>query len=73
MIKYGIQCQDCGQHVFSEHRHDYKSCKCGASAVDGGNDYLRVCGQYIVIRLDLTTGEMYDTTKGKVYKQPMDH
>ena len=24
--------------------HDFKFCKCGAVAVDGGKDYLRRCG-----------------------------
>ena len=26
------------------HRHDFKFCKCGAVAVDGGTDYLKRSG-----------------------------
>ena len=34
-----------GQYnIESAHRHDFKFCKCGAVAVDGGKDYLRRCG-----------------------------
>ena len=30
--------------IESVHRHDFKVCSCGTVAVDGGNDYLRRCG-----------------------------
>ena len=30
--------------IESTHCHDFKFCKCGAVAVDGGKDYLRRCG-----------------------------
>lgn len=36
-----IQCKHCGDIIASEHRYDYKSCKCGCVAVDGGDEYLR--------------------------------
>ena len=39
-----IRCQKCGDVIESTHRHDFKFCKCGAVAVDGGKDYLRRCG-----------------------------
>lgn len=38
---YGIMCPSCKDIIFSEHRHDYKSCKCGDVTIDGGKDYLR--------------------------------
>lgn len=38
------KCNDCGEVVTSEHRHDFKWCKCGNLAVDGGKDYLRRVG-----------------------------
>ena len=36
-----IRCNKCGDIIESTHRHDFKFCKCGAVAVDGGHDYLR--------------------------------
>lgn len=39
-----IKCKKCGDIIVSEHRHDFKYCKCGAVAVDGGQDYLKRCG-----------------------------
>jgi hypothetical protein len=39
-----IKCNKCGDIIESAHRHDFKFCKCGAVAVDGGHDYLRRCG-----------------------------
>ena len=36
-----IECKRCGDIIESTYRHDFKDCKCGAVAVDGGKDYLR--------------------------------
>ena len=36
-----IRCNKCGDVIESVHRHDFKFCKCGAVAVDGGKDYLK--------------------------------
>lgn len=36
-----IRCNHCGDVIESTYRHDYKTCKCGRVAVDGGHDYLR--------------------------------
>lgn len=41
IIKNCIKCNHCGDVIVSTHRHDFKWCKCGTVAVDGGNDYLR--------------------------------
>lgn len=38
------QCNKCGEIVESVHRHDFRFCKCGAIAVDGGREYLRRIG-----------------------------
>ena len=38
------RCTRCGDVLKSEHRHDFRSCGCGAVAVDGGQSYLRRCG-----------------------------
>ena len=39
-----IRCKLCGDIITSTHVHDFKFCKCGSVAVDGGHDYLRRCG-----------------------------
>ena len=36
-----IQCNYCGEIIESKHRYDFKRCKCGKVAVDGGLDYER--------------------------------
>ena len=36
-----IRWKKCGDIVESKDRHDFRSCKCGAVAVDGGKDYIR--------------------------------
>lgn len=40
-----IKCKKCGDIIESTHVHDYRVCKCGAVAVDGGKDYLKRCGK----------------------------
>ena len=40
-----IKCLKCGDIITSESVHDFKFCKCGSCAVDGGPDYLRRCGE----------------------------
>lgn len=39
-----IKCKKYGNIIESFSIHDFKFCKCGAVAVDGGHDYLRRCG-----------------------------
>lgn len=39
-----IKCKKCNDVIESMHRHDFKFCKCGVVAVDGGHDYLKRCG-----------------------------
>lgn len=38
-----IQCKFCGDIIKSKTVHDFKRCKCGKVAVDGGHEYLRRC------------------------------
>ena len=38
-----IRCKRCGDIIESKTAHDFKFCKCGAVAVDGGKEYLRRC------------------------------
>jgi hypothetical protein len=34
-------CILCGDIMESKHRHDFVTCKCGESFLDGGDDYMR--------------------------------
>lgn len=45
ILKNKNRCNKCGDEIESTHRHDFKFCKCGAVAVDGGLDYLHRCGE----------------------------
>jgi len=45
IIRNSVKCLKCGDEVESKYRHDFRFCKCGAIAVDGGHDYLKRCGQ----------------------------
>lgn len=53
-----IRCNNCNDEIESTYRHDFKFCKCGQSAVDGGKDYLRRLGTNIT---DLSEWEDYDS------------
>ena len=46
IIQNEVKCLKCEEIIWSAHRHDYKSCKCGSIAVDGGRDYLRRVGDF---------------------------
>lgn len=41
IIRNSARCLDCDDEIESLHRHDFKYCKCGNVAVDGGDEYLR--------------------------------
>ncbi len=41
IYKNSIKCNLCGEILVSENVHDFKFCKCGTVAVDGGNEILR--------------------------------
>lgn len=44
ILQNEIKCLQCGDVIFSRHRHDYKLCGCGKVGVDGGQVYLRRIG-----------------------------
>lgn len=41
IIRNSAQCLECGDEIESKNRHDFRSCRCGKLAVDGGHEYLR--------------------------------
>lgn len=38
----GIRCPECGESIWSRHRHDMRWCSCGYCAIDGGREYIKV-------------------------------
>jgi len=44
ILKNAITCLGCGDTIRSTHRHDFVTCSCGESSVDGGSAYLRRVG-----------------------------
>ena len=41
-----IRCKKCRDEIESHYGHDFKFCKCGAVAVDGGKEYARRLGNF---------------------------
>ena len=41
LVRNSARCLGCDTEVISEHRHAFRTCKCGALSVDGGLDYRR--------------------------------
>lgn len=62
----GALCLECGDFLFSRAVHDYRSCTCGAIAVDGGWDYIKVSGTdkaslvEVVLPSRLTRKKLYE-------------
>lgn len=40
IMRNSIRCKRCEDHIISEHRDFFVSCKCGACHISGGLDYL---------------------------------
>ena len=40
-----ITCTSCGDQIQSLHRHDFVTCTCGDTSIDGGSSYTRIVGQ----------------------------
>lgn len=61
-----IQCKSCFDIIFSCSRHDFRTCSCGKTSIDGGFDYVKVCFDDKVgfdklsIKVDATKKELYD-------------
>lgn len=45
IVKNAIVCVLCKEEIVSTHRHDFRWCKCGKVAVDGGKEYRRRVGE----------------------------
>ena len=62
IVSNKAQCKLCGDVVESVHRHDFKRCKCGEMAVDGGKAYIKRCANSLdnIIELSETYEEEYE-------------
>ena len=61
IISNKCQCKKCGDIIESKTGHDFKWCKCGAIAVDGGKSYLRRVGELEnIIELSESYEEEYE-------------
>lgn len=56
IIENKIQCKKCEDIITSEYTHDFKWCRCHSVAVDGGQSYLKRCGELEDI-IELSTYE----------------
>lgn len=68
-----IQCvlPNCKDIIYSRSRHDFRSCSCGKTSIDGGFDYTKISyeGKYypkgVTIRVLATKDELFnDWDKG---------
>ncbi len=41
ILQNEVKCLNCGDQIYSRHRHDFVTCKCGSVSVDGGLSYLK--------------------------------
>ena len=64
-----VQCKKCSDIIFSRARHDMHTCSCGAMAIDGGWDYMKVSGldfNCITINVNVSKNTLYDDWNGNV-------
>lgn len=57
LLRSQLECPKCHDLISSIHRHDFRTCKCGALSIDGGRDYLRVSATEEVMALLADEGE----------------
>ena len=63
MKVHAIQCNKCGDKIYSRATHDMRWCTCESVAIDGGLDYVKISGtEYTKADVEvLTTVEkLYD-------------
>ena len=50
LIKNAFKCLYCNDIIESKHRHDFSTCKCGKTSIDGGTSYIRLVGDLDMIQ-----------------------
>lgn len=61
----GIQCDNCGDVIYSVMVHDMRYCECKQSFVDGGRDYLRTSATATPVSIDLIRGTYAESSRGQ--------
>lgn len=66
-----IQCDKCGDIVYSRARHDMRGCNCGEVAIDGGFDYNKICfrtspPKRVEIEVNATKAELYNDWNNRI-------
>jgi len=66
-----IQCDKCGDIIYSRARHDMRWCNCGDIAIDGGFDYAKVSyrassPKRVEIEVDATKAELYSDWNNRI-------
>lgn len=61
----GIKCRKCDCIVYSRATHDMRYCECGAIAIDGGREYLKVSGnlddvESVIVSIKAFSCDIYD-------------
>ena len=70
---HGIKCKKCSSVIFSRACHDFRTCFCGLTGVDGGqaDDYVRVLFdreigyKNVTIDLNVTLKQLYEDWNNK--------
>lgn len=72
-----IKCPACGDVIYSRTRHDMHYCSCGAVAIDGGRDYVKISAKPEIeiqsirveqIEVDATEKDLYDDWNNRTNK-----
>lgn len=66
-----IQCDKCGDIVYSRARHDMRWCNCGEIAIDGGFDYTKISyiassPKRVEIEVNATKAELYNDWNNRI-------
>ncbi len=57
LLRSQLRCPKCDDLISSIHRHDFRTCECGALSIDGGRDYLRIAADDEVMALFMDEDE----------------
>ena len=61
-----VVCPVCGETIYSRANHDFHYCHCGATAVDGGFEYLRYMSKnlddvkVVKVKIEASLKDLYD-------------
>ena len=63
-----ITCPKCHDTIYSRATHDFHKCSCGAIAIDGGFEYMRMSYAIDIVADDVKHGELeLQLTKQELY------